>query len=124
MSRSKGRALVAVVVGAVLLIGGFATVNAMRRAQEFELSIHSYATTTEPRVLSARVEMHPDFAVVRTDADDEGDRVILHLSARQPTLWWSGGDYAEVRWVRVELDQPLDGRQLVDAVSGNPVPRA
>lgn len=67
--------------------------------------------------------MHPDFEIVRTDADHQADRVILHVVARQPTLSWSGGDYAEVRWVRVRLYEPLGDRQVLDAVSGSPVSR-
>jgi hypothetical protein len=98
-------------------------VSAIRRVQEFEVSVNSYNASSDPRALDARVEMHPDFEIVRTKADNQADRVILHVVARQPTLWWSGGDYAEVRWVRVRLDKPLGNRQVLDAVSGSPVPQ-
>ncbi|MGS2619995.1 hypothetical protein ACVCAH_36815 [Micromonospora sp. LZ34] len=123
MTKPKRKALVAVAVAVILLISLFAAVTAMRRAQEFEVSVNSYNASADPRVLDARVDMPPDFEIVRTDADYQGDRVILHVVARQPTLWWSGGDYAEVRWVRVKLDQPLGDRQVLDAVSGSPVTR-
>ncbi|MCM0673166.1 hypothetical protein NCC78_00230 [Micromonospora phytophila] len=103
MTRPKRKALVAVAVAVVLLISVFAAVTAMRRAQEFEVAVNAYNARSDPKVLDARVEMHPEFEIVRTDADYQGDRVILHVVARQPTLWWSGGDYAEVRWVRVRL---------------------
>ncbi|MFG2167852.1 hypothetical protein [Micromonospora chersina] len=123
MTKPKRRTLIAVGVAVVLLISVFAAVTAMRRAQEFEVSVNSYEATSDARVLDARVEMHPDFEVVRTAANYQGDGVILHVVARQPTLWWSGGDYAEARWVRVRLDEPLAGRQVLDAVSGSAVPR-
>ena len=121
--KPKRKALVAVAVAVVLLVSAYAGVSAMRRSQEFEVPVNSYNASSDPRVLDARVEMHPDFQVVRTNADDQGDRVVLHVVGRQPTLWWSGGDFAEVRWVRVRLDKPLGDRQVLDAVSGNAVPR-
>ncbi|SBT46394.1 hypothetical protein [Micromonospora narathiwatensis] len=121
MRMPKRKMFVAGAVVAVLLICVFATVTAVRRGQEQELSVNSYNTSGDPRLLYARVEVHPDFAIVRSDADYEDDRVILHVTARQPTLWWSGDDHAEVRWVRVRLEQPLGDRHVVDAVTGNPV---
>ncbi|MFG2110158.1 hypothetical protein [Micromonospora chersina] len=123
ITKPKRKALVAVAVAVVLLASAYATVSAMRRAQEFETSVTSYRASSDPKVLDARVEMHPDFEIVRTDADDQGDRVTLHVVARQPTLWWSGDDHAEARWVRVRLDKPLGDRQVLDSVSGSPVPR-
>ncbi|MEU4477830.1 hypothetical protein AB0F68_07160 [Micromonospora sp. NPDC023966] len=122
-TKPKRKVLVAVAVAVVVLVSAYAVSSALRRAQEFEVSVNAYRASTGPRVLDARVEMHPDFEIVRTNADDQGDRVILHVVARQPTLWWSGGDYAEVRWVRVRLDKPLGNRQVLDAVSDRPVPR-
>ncbi|MFF4894365.1 hypothetical protein [Micromonospora chersina] len=123
MTKPKRKTVVAVGLAVLLLISVFAAVTVMRRAQEFEVSVNSYKATSDARVLDARVEMHPEFEVVRTGANYQGDGVILHVVARQPTLWWSGGDYAEARWVRVRLDEPLTGRQVLDAVSGSPVPR-
>jgi hypothetical protein len=123
ITKSKRKALVAVAVAVVLLASAYAVVSAMRRAQEFEVPVNFYNASSDPRVLDARVEMHPDLEIVRTNADDQADRVILHVVARRPTLCWSGGDYAEVRWVRVRLDQPLGDRQVLDAVSGTPVPQ-
>ncbi|HEX5995023.1 MAG TPA: hypothetical protein VFY84_07770 [Jiangellales bacterium] len=123
MSKPKRRLFVAAAVAVVLLISAYATVTVVRRAQEVELSVGAYDASSDPTVLDARVEVHPDFAIVHTDADYEDDRVILHVVARQPTLWWSGGDYAQARWVRVKLDQPLGNRQVLDAVSRSPVSR-
>ncbi|MEU1965647.1 hypothetical protein ABZ541_13220 [Micromonospora sediminicola] len=117
----RRRALVAIAV--LLLISAYAGVSAVRRAQEFEVPVDSYQVGGDPGLLNARVEVHPDFEVVRTNADDRGDRVVLHVVARQPTLWWSGGDHAETRWVRVRLGNPLGDRQVVDSVTGNLVPR-
>ncbi|MEV4479462.1 hypothetical protein [Micromonospora coxensis] len=122
-TKLKKRALVAVAVTVLVLISAYATVGAMRRAQEFEVSVGAYRAGSDPRVLDARVETHPDFEIVRTSADSQGDRVIVHVVTRQPTLRWSGADYAQARWVRVKLDEPLGDRQVRDAVSGSPVPR-
>ncbi|GGS34169.1 hypothetical protein GA0070558_1951 [Micromonospora haikouensis] len=121
--KARRRALLVVAVAVVLLISVYAAVGAMRRGLEFEVSVNSYNPRDDRRVIDARVEMHPDFEVVRTFADFQSDRVILHVVARQPTLSWSGGDYADVRWVPVRLDKPLGDRQVLDAVSGSPVPR-
>ncbi|MET8836183.1 hypothetical protein ABZV78_19985 [Micromonospora sp. NPDC004540] len=123
MSISKRRAVRALAVAAILLICLPVVLHQLHRAQDVGLRVDSYRTTSDPRVLEAHVEVHPDFAIVRTDVDDNGDRVILHVSARQPTLWWSGGDYAEGRWVRVKADQPLGDRQVLDALTGDSVPR-
>ena len=112
-----------VAIAAALLIGVFATVTILRHGQEVELRVNSYQTTKDLKILEAQVDVHPDFVIVRAEADEEEGQVTLHISARQPTLWWSGTDYAEPRWVRVKLEQPLGGRQVLDAVTGESVPR-
>jgi hypothetical protein len=122
-SISRRRAVRAVAVAAIFLLCLPVMVNQLRRAQDVELRVDSYRTTGDPRLLDAHVDVHPDFTIVRADADDEGDHLILHVSARQPTLWWSGGDYAEGRWVRVRIHRPLGDRQVLDAFTGDPVPQ-
>ncbi|WP_444951750.1 hypothetical protein [Micromonospora ureilytica] len=118
MRKPIKRAVLAVTVVAALLIGASGAVAAIRRSQEIGLSVNSYRLSDGGRRLDARVDVHPDFDIVRAEADETDDRVVLRVSARQPALWWSGGDVAQERTVRITLGRPLDGRTVVDAQTG------
>ncbi|MFC5926230.1 hypothetical protein [Micromonospora vulcania] len=118
MRKPIKRAVLAVAVAAALLIGVSVAVAAVRRSQEIDLSVNSYRVSDGGRLLDAQVDVHPDFDIVRAEADETDDRVLLRVSARQPALWWSGADVAQERTVRVMLSRPLNGRTVVDAHTG------
>ncbi|MFC4017415.1 hypothetical protein ACFOW4_05585 [Micromonospora sp. GCM10011542] len=120
-SLARGRrAALAFAVAAVVLTGGF---FAVRQSEEFDLAVISFDTTFDPLLLLVYVDLHPDFELVRVDADEASDRVVLHVTARQPMLW-TGGDYAEPLTLHVTLDEPLGERQVLDGHTGAPVPQS
>ncbi|PWU47642.1 hypothetical protein DLJ46_14035 [Micromonospora globispora] len=111
------------VLGAVLLIGAVPVARDVLRPGEQQVVVEAYDRTDDPREIVALIESHPDFVLHRATAQEDAGTVVLRVSMRSSSRWWwSGGDIAETRKIRIRLDQPLAGREVRDGRLGTPVP--
>ena len=122
MTRTRRRVLIALGLAAVLLAGGVAVLTWMRSEAEYSAGVESYEITGDSAALRLRVSLNEGDSIVRGEASESSEKVVVHVIARHP-LNWSGGDVGIARYVRVDLRQPLGDRDVVDAVSDQPVPR-
>ncbi|HLL69756.1 MAG TPA: hypothetical protein VK453_29180 [Micromonosporaceae bacterium] len=120
--RQRTRTAATALAGAVLCCAIVVAYLALRSAGAYPAPITGYRVSADPRVLIVLVEIHPDHRISAVTADEDGPEVVLHITARPPRLWWSGGDDATQREVRVRLAQPVTGRPVTDGRTGSAVP--